>query len=74
MSTGKYEIIFGKYEGITFPSEEIPNIVGFSGIPVGRGVHIGYKMGSVTSNRLMKSDEKKHTLENFLLIFAREST
>ena len=58
-STGKYEIIFGKYEGITFPSEEIPSIVGFTGIPDGRGVHIGYKMDSVTSNRLMKSDETK---------------
>ena len=58
-STGKYEIIFGKYEGITFPSEEIPSIVGFTGIPDGRGVHIGCKMDSVTSNRLMKSDETK---------------
>ena len=26
-STGKYEILFGKNEGITFPSEEIPSIV-----------------------------------------------
>ena len=42
----KYRIIFGKYEGITFPSEEIPSIVGFTGIPNGRGVHIGYKMGT----------------------------
>ena len=58
-STGKYEIIFGKYEGITFPSEEIPSIVGFTGIPDGHGVHIGYKMGTATSNKLMKSDEKK---------------
>ena len=58
-STGKYEIIFGKYEGITFPSEEIASIVGFTGIPDGRGVHIGYKMGTITSNKLMKSDETK---------------
>ena len=49
-STGIYEINFGKYEGITFPSEEIPSIVGFTGIPDGRGVHIGYKIGTVTSN------------------------
>ena len=40
-STGKYEIIFGKYEGITSPSEEVPSIVGFTGIPDGRGVYIG---------------------------------
>ena len=33
--------------------------MGFTGIPDGRGVHIGYKMDSVTSNRLMKSDETK---------------
>ena len=58
-STGKYEKIFGKYEGITFPSEEIPSIVGFTGIPDERGVHIGYKMGTVTSNKLMKSEETK---------------
>ena len=58
-STGKNQIIFGKYEGITFPSEEIPSIVGFAGIPDGRDVHIGYKMSTVTSNKLMKSDETK---------------
>ena len=58
-STGKYEITFGKYEGITFPSEEITGIVGFTGIPDGRGVHIGHKMGTATSNKLMKSDETK---------------
>ena len=52
--SGKYEIIFGKYEGITFPSEEIPSIVGFTGIPDGRGVQIGYKMGTATSDKLMK--------------------
>ena len=27
-SSGKYEIFLGKYEGITFPSEEIPSIIG----------------------------------------------
>ena len=64
-STGKYEIIFGKYEGITFPSEEIPSIVGFTGIPDGRGVHIGYKMGTVKSNKLMKSDETKAYFGDF---------
>ena len=55
--TGKFEILMGKNEGITFPSKEIPSIIGFSGIPDGSGVHIGYKMKSATSNRLMKSDE-----------------
>ena len=30
-SSGKYEIFFGKYEGITFPIEEIPSIIGFTG-------------------------------------------
>ena len=53
-STEKYEIFFGKYEGITFPSEEILSIVGFTGIPDGRELHIGYKIGIVTSNKLMK--------------------
>ena len=27
-SSGKIEIVFGKYEGITFPSDEIPRIIG----------------------------------------------
>ena len=33
--------------------------MGFTGIPDERGVHIGYKMGTATSNKLMKSDETK---------------
>ena len=33
--------------------------MGFTGIPDGRGVHIGYKMGTVTSKKLMKTDETK---------------
>ena len=63
--TGNYEINFGKYEGIAFPIEETPSIVGFTGIPDGRGVHISYKMGTVTSNKLMKSDEKKVYFREF---------
>ena len=55
--TGKFEILMGKNEGITFPSKEIPSTIGFSGIPDGSGVHIGYKMKSATSNNQMKSDE-----------------
>ena len=37
----------------------------FTGIPDGRGVHIGYKMGTVTSNKLMKSDETKAYFREF---------
>ena len=33
--------------------------MGFTGIPDSRGVHIGYEMGTVTSNKLMKSIETK---------------
>ena len=54
--TGKFEILTGKDEGTTFSSKKITSIIGFSGIPDGSGVHIGYKMKSATSNRLM-SDE-----------------
>ena len=57
-SSGKYKILLGKYEGITFPSEEIPSIIGFEGIPDGNGIHIGYKMNP-NKNRLMKSDDTK---------------
>ena len=33
--------------------------MGLAGVPDGRDVHIGYKMGTVTSNKLMKSDKTK---------------
>ena len=58
-SSGKYEILFVKNEGITFPSEEIPSIVAFTGIPDRHVVHIGYKMNTARSIELMKSDEIK---------------
>ena len=57
-SSGIYEILLGKYEGITFLSEEIPSVIGFEGIPDGNGIHIGYKMNS-NENKLMKSDDTK---------------
>ena len=50
--------MLGKYEGITFPSEEIPSIIGFEDIPDGNRIHIGYKMNP-NENRVMKSDETK---------------
>ena len=52
-SSGKFEIVFGIYEGITFLSDEIPCIIGFKGVPDGRGTHIGYKMDTI-ANKLMK--------------------
>ena len=64
-SLGKFEIFFGKYEGITFPSDEIPSIIGFKGVPDGRGTHIGYKMDT-TANKLMKKDETKAFMVDFL--------
>ena len=58
-SSGKYEIIFGKYEEITFPSEEVPSIIVFKCRPDGYGIHIGYKMVPTAANRLMKNDDTK---------------
>ena len=52
-SSGKFEIVFGKYEGITFPSNEISSIIGFKGVPDGRGTHMWYKMDT-TANKLIK--------------------
>ena len=52
-------MVFSKNEGITFSIEEIPSIEGFTGIPDKHAVHIGYKMSTATSNKLMKSDESK---------------
>ena len=49
-STENYEVHFVKNEGIIFPSEKIPSIVGFTGILDKHGVHIGYKMNTATSN------------------------
>ena len=57
-SSGKYENLLGKYEASTFPTEEIPRIIGFESIPDGNGIHIGYKM-SPNENRLIKIDETK---------------
>ena len=57
-SSGKCEILSGKYEGVTFPSEEIPSVIGFKGIPDGNGIHIGYKI-IPNANRFMKSDDTK---------------
>ena len=50
--------MFGKHEGITFLSKEIPSILGFEGVSDGNGIHIGYKMNT-TADTLMKSDETK---------------
>ena len=63
-SSGKFEIVFGKYEGITFPSDEIPSIIGFKGTPDGRGTHIGYKMDTI-ANKLMKKDDTKAFMGDF---------
>ena len=63
-SSGKFEIVFGKHEGITFPSDEIPSIIGFKGVPDGRGTHIGYKMDT-TANKLMKKDDTKAFMGDF---------
>ena len=57
-SSGKYEFLFGKYEGITFPSEEFPSIIGFKGIPDSNGIYIGYKK-IPNANSFMKSDHTK---------------
>ena len=37
-------LFFGKNEGITFPDNEIPSLLGFNGIHDGSGYHIGYKI------------------------------
>ena len=63
-SSGKIEIFFGKYEEIALPSDEILSIIGFKGVPDGRGTHIGYKMDT-TANKLMKKDDTKAFVGDF---------
>ena len=63
-SSGKNEILIGKYKGITFPSEEIPSIIGFEGIPDGNGIHIGYKLNP-NENRLIKVMRQKNIMGKF---------
>ena len=63
-SSGKFEIVFGKYEGITLPSDEIPSIIGFKGTPDGRGTLIGYIMDTI-ANKLMKKDDIKAFMGDF---------
>ena len=52
-------LFFGKNEGITFPDNEIPSILGFNGIHGGSGYHIGYKMLDTFENLTMADDEEK---------------
>ena len=48
-NSGKLDIVLGKYEGIiTFASDEISEIIGFKGVPGGRGTHIVYKMETIS--------------------------
>ena len=62
--SGKFETVFGKYEGITFPRDEIPSIIGFKSVPDGRGTHIGYKLDT-TANKLIKKDDTKAFMGDF---------
>ena len=48
-----------KNEGITFPDNEIPSILGFNGIHVGSGYHIGYKMLETFENLTTADDEEE---------------
>ena len=57
--TGILFLFFGKNEGITFPDNKIPSILGFSGIHDGSGYHIGYKMLETVENLTMADDEEK---------------
>ena len=52
-------LFFGKNEGITFPHNEIPSILGFNGIHDGSGYHIGYKMLDTFENLTMADEEEK---------------
>ena len=63
-SSGNFEIVFGKYEGITFPSDEIPSIIGFKVTADGRGTHISYNMDTI-ANKLMKKDDTKAFMWDF---------
>ena len=57
--TGVLVLFFGKNEGITFPDEEIPSILGFEGIKDGSGTHIGYKMIDSFDNLALGDGEAK---------------
>ena len=50
---------FGKNEGITFPDNKFPSILGFNGTHDGSGYHIGYKMLDTFENLAMTEDEEK---------------
>ena len=49
----------GKNEGITFPHNENPSILGFNSIQDGFGLHIGYKRLDSFENLNMADDEEK---------------
>ena len=62
--SGKIEIVSGKLDRITSPSDEIPSIIGFKGVPYGLGTHIGYKMDTI-ANKLMQKDDTKAFMDDF---------
>ena len=70
-SSGKYEIFQGKYERITFSSEEISSTIGFKKIPGGNGNHIVYKTNP-NANKPMKSNETKAYCGVFAANFCAE--
>ena len=63
---GVLYLFFGKNEGITFPDNEIPSILGFSGTHGGFGYHIGYKMLETFENLTMADDEEKTFASDYL--------
>ena len=63
-NSGNFEIVFGEYEGNTFPSDENPSIIGFKGVAGRRGTHIGYKLDTIVI-KLMQKDYTKALRGNF---------
>ena len=65
---GFWFLFLGKNEGITFPDNKIPSILGFIGIHDRSGYHIRYTILETFENLAMADDEEKMSAVNILLI------
>ena len=59
-------------EGITFPDNEFPSILGFNGIHDESGYHIRYKMLDTFENLTMAEDEEKTFVGDYLFYLSAE--
>ena len=57
-SSGRYKILFRKYEALIFPSEKIRSTIGFKGTLDGKGIHVTCKTNPMASRLVSLAVQK----------------